>query len=192
MTMPRLALLGLALVLPTAVQAASWTLEEGSALRFEAYQQGVAVEGRFERFDAAIDLDPEELAEARIVVEIDTASIATGHKDRDTALRAPDLLDVAQWPTARFASDRIEHLAGEAYQAAGRLTIRDVQKDVVLPFTLTITDHPGDPGLLRGEARGELTISRLAFGVGQGDWASTAMVGENVVVRIEILATAPR
>ena len=111
-----LASLGLALMLPTAVQAASWTLKEGSAIRFEAYQQGAAVPGRFERFEAAIELDPDDLAGARIAVEIDTASIATGHKDRDTALRAPDLLDVGQWPRARFASDRIEHLGGEAYR----------------------------------------------------------------------------
>lgn len=190
--MHRLASLGLALMLPTAVQAASWTLEEGSAIRFEAYQQGAAVPGRFERFEAAIELDPDDLAGARIAVEIHTASIATGHKDRDTALRAPDLLDVGQWPSARFASDRIEHLGGEAYQATGQLTIRDVEQDVVLPFTLTITDHPSDPGLQHADARGELTISRLAFGVGQGDWASTAMVGDDVVIRVEILATAPR
>jgi polyisoprenoid-binding protein YceI len=190
--MRRLALLGLALILPTTVEAASWTPEEGSALRFEAYQQGAAVEGRFERFDAAIELDPDDLAQARIAVDIDTASIATGHKDRDTILRAPDLLDVARWPSARFASERIEHLGGVDYRALGQLTIRDVQQDVVLPFTLTISDHPGDPGLLQGDAQGELTISRLAFGVGQGQWASTAMVGEEVVIRIEILATAPR
>jgi polyisoprenoid-binding protein YceI len=190
--MLRLAVLSLALMLPAAVQAASWILGEGSAIRFEAYQQGAPVPGRFERFDAAIELDPDDLAGARIAVEIDTASIATGHQDRDTALRAPDLLDAAQWPTARFASERIEHLGGVDYRALGQLTIRDVQQDVVLPFTLTISDHPGDPGLLQGDAQGELTISRLAFGVGQGQWASTAMVGEKVVIRIEILATAPR
>jgi polyisoprenoid-binding protein YceI len=190
--MYRLTLLGLALILPTAVQAASWTVAEGSAIRFEAYLQGVAVPGRFERFEAAIELDPDDLAAAWIAVEIDTASIATGHQDRDTVLRAPDLLAVGQWPSARFASDRIEHLGGDAYQASGQLTIRDAQKDAVLPFTLTIADHPDDPGLLQALARGELTISRLAFGVGQGDWASTAMVGENVVIRFEILAAAPR
>lgn len=190
--MHRLTLLGLALLLPTMVQAASWTVAEGSAIRFEAYQQGVAVPGRFERFEAAIELDPDDLAAARIAVEIDTASIATGHQDRDTALRAPDLLAVGQWPSARFASDRIEHLGAGAYQAMGQLTIRDVQRDVVLPFTLSVADHPGDPGLQQAQARGELTISRLAFGVGQGDWASTAMVGDDVVIRVEILATAPR
>lgn len=190
--MLRLVLLGLALVLPTSVQAASWQLEEGSAIRFEAYLQGAPVAGTFERFEAEIVFDPADLATSRIDVEVDTASVTTGHEDRDTALRSPGLLDVAQWPIARFVSDRIEHLGGEDYQALGQLTIREVWDDVVLPFTLKITDHPADPGRLQADVQGGLTISRLAYGVGQGEWASTAMVGEDVAITIAIRATAPR
>ena len=184
--------LGLALVLPASAQAASWTLEDGSAIRFEAYQQSAPVQGGFERFTADIVFDPDDLASSRVAVEIDTASVATGHKDRDATLRSPNLLDVERWPTARFSSASFEHLDGDAYQAHGRLTIRDVQKDVVLPFTLAIADDPGDPGLLRAHATGELAISRLDYGVGQGEWASTATIGEKVVVMIDIVAAAKR
>jgi polyisoprenoid-binding protein YceI len=187
-----LALVMLGLMLPGSVLAASWTIEDGSAIRFEAYQQGAPVPGSFERFTAQIVFDPDDLASSRIEVEIDTASISTGHKDRDTALRSPPLLDVERWPTARFASARVEHLGGEAYQARGELTIRDVRKDVVLPFTLHIADHPGNPDLLQADAAGELTISRLDFGVGQGEWASTATVGEKVVIAVAVVATARR
>lgn len=191
-TMRCFLVLTLALLVPTTAHAASWTVEEGSEIVFEARQQGAPVEGRFEKFDAEIDFDPEDLASSRIEVEIDTASVATGHEDRDTALRSPDLLDAAQWPIARFASDQIEDLGDGVYQALGQLTIRDVEKEVMLPFTLTIADHAADPGLAQADAHGELTISRLEFGVGQGDWAATSTIGENVVVRIEILATAKR
>jgi polyisoprenoid-binding protein YceI len=189
---PILALVMLGLILPGPVLAASWTIEDGSAIRFEAYQQGAPVQGSFERFTAEIVFDPDDLAASRIEVEIDTASISTGHKDRDTALRSPPLFDVERWPTARFASARVEHLGGDAYQARGALTIRDVRKDVVLPFTLRITDHPDNPDLLQAAAAGELTISRLEFGVGQGEWASTATVGEQVVIAIAIVAAARR
>jgi polyisoprenoid-binding protein YceI len=179
-------------MLPGSVLAASWTIEDGSAIRFEAYQQGAPVQGSFERFTAEIVFDPDDLAGSRIEVEIEVASIATGHKDRDTALRSPPLFDVERWPTARFASTKLERLGGEAYQAQGQLTIRNVRKDVVLPFTLRIADHPGDPDLLQADAAGELTISRLDFGVGQGEWASTATVGEKVVIRVAIVAAAGR
>jgi polyisoprenoid-binding protein YceI len=182
--------LTLGLLLPISAGAASWTLEEGSAIRFEAYQQGAPVQGGFARFTADILLDPDDLAGSRIEVEIETASITTGHQDRDAALRSPNLFDAERWPTARFASVSLEHLGGEAYEARGQLTIRDMQKDVVLPFTLHITDHPDEPGRLRADATGELTISRLAFGVGQGEWASTTAVGEDVVIGIAIVAAA--
>jgi polyisoprenoid-binding protein YceI len=189
---PVLTLVMLGLMLPGSVLAASWTIEDGSAIRFEAYQQGAPVQGGFERFTAEIVFDPGDLAGSRIEVEIDTASIGTGHKDRDTALRSAPLFDVERWPTARFASAKLQHLGGEAYQALGELTIRDVQKDVILPFTLRIGDHPGDPALLQAKAAGELTISRLEFGIGQGEWASTATVGEHVVIAIAVVATARR
>lgn len=188
------AIICLVFVLPGEVnaQARDWTLEDGSAIRFTAFQQGAPVEGRFERFTAEIIFDHGDLQGSRIEVEIDAASVATGHRDRDTTLRAPDLFDVERWPSARFASDRLAHLGGAAYEAQGQLTIRDVQKDIVLPFELTIADHPADPGLLLARVRGGLTISRLDYGVGQGDWASTAMVGEDVEIEIEIVATRER
>ncbi|MGH6916425.1 MAG: YceI family protein [Geminicoccaceae bacterium] len=191
--LPVLALVMLGFVLATAsARAASWTLEDGSAIRFEAYQQGAPVHGGFERFSADIVLDPDDLAGSRIEIEIEVASISTGHRDRDTALRSPGLFGVERWPTARFASAKVEHLGGEAYQALGQLTIRDVQRDVVLPFTLRIADHPSEPGLQQADATGELTISRLDYGVGQGEWASTAAVGESVVITIQIVAAAKR
>ena len=65
-------------------------------------------------------------------------------------------------------------------------------KDVLLPFTLAIGDDPGTPGRLLATAKGELTISRLAYGVGQGEWASTKTVGDQVVIAFEIRASRPR
>jgi polyisoprenoid-binding protein YceI len=183
-------MLDLALAAPTV--AASWTVEDGSAIRFEAYQQGAPVQGSFEGFIAKIVFDPDNLAGSSIEVEIDTASITTGHRDRDATLRSPSLFDVERWPTAHFVSTALEHLGGEAYLARALLKIRDVQKNVVLPFTLRIGEHPGGAGLGRAQAMGEITISRLEFGIGQGEWASTAAVGEDVVIRIEIVAAAKR
>jgi polyisoprenoid-binding protein YceI len=172
--------------------ARTWQVEDGSRIGFTALQQGSPVAGGFDRFTAAIDFDPNDLGHSRIEVEIDTASITTGHKDRDTALRSAAFFDVGQWPTARFTSAKLTRRSGHAYEAHGKLTIRDVTKDVVLPFELTIGDAPDASGKLLAEAKGELTISRLDYGVGQGDWASTKTVGEDVVIRIEIKAERPR
>jgi polyisoprenoid-binding protein YceI len=190
----RLLLLGALamLALPGAARAASWTVADGSAIGFTATQQGRPVDGRFERFVATIEFDPDDLTHSRIEVEIDTASIATGHKDRDAALRSDSFFDVGRWPSARFASGAIVHDQGDRYEARGELTIRDVTRRVVLPFELTIAPQPGAAGALQAKASGELTIARLDYGVGQGDFASTGTVGDEVVIRIAITATRPR
>ena len=182
-----LAPIALLLAMPGAL-AQSWQIEDGSRIGFTAFQQGSPVDGRFESFAAEISFDPDDLADSRVEVEIDAASITTGHKDRDTTLRSSGFFDVATWPTARFTSEEMTHEGGDSYAAHGRLTIRDVTRDVVLPFELTIEDNGGRQ---LANAKGELTISRLDYGVGQGDWASTKTVGEEVVIRIEIRATRP-
>ncbi len=172
--------------------AQAWTVEDGSQIRFTALQQGSPVEGRFDRFTSDITFNPKDLARSLVDVEIDTTSITTGHKDRDTALRSSAFFDVQRWPMARFRSLKLSHGQGDAYEAKGELTIRDVTKHVVLPFTLTIGADPGKPDQLLAKAKGELTISRLDYGVGQGDWASTKTVGEPVVIDIDIRASRPR
>jgi polyisoprenoid-binding protein YceI len=186
-----LALLALAL-LARPVLGQSWTIEDESTIGFTATQQGQPVEGRFERFEAAIVLDPAALAGSRIDVVIDVGSIATGHKDRDAALRSASFFAVERWPSARFTSEEIVHEQGDRYLAHGALTIRDVTREVTLPFELTIAPHPDATDRLRAEAQGELSIARLDYGVGQGDFASTKTVGDEVVIRIAITATRPR
>jgi polyisoprenoid-binding protein YceI len=182
------ALAALALTAP-AIAAETWTIEDGSAIRFTAYQEGAPVDGRFDAFSGEIVFDPDGLAASRVRVEIDTASVATGHRDRDATLRSSAFFDVETWPRAAFVSDRLLHQGGDRYEAQGQLTIRDVTRDVVLPFELTID---ADGGRQRAHANGELTISRLDYGIGQGEWASTRTVGEDVVIRIELAASAPR
>lgn len=180
-------LAGLLLGLPTRA-AQTWTLEDGSAIRFTAYQENAPVNGSFKDFAAEIVFDPGDLAASRVAIEIDTASVATGHKDRDTALRSSSFFDIKTWPSAAFVSDHLVHRGGDRYEAHGRLTIRDVTKEVVLPFELSIEEE----GTRRlAHARGELTISRLDYGLGQGEWASTKTVGPDVVIQIEITASAP-
>ena len=63
---------------------------------------------------------------------------------------------------------------------------------MVLPFELTIGPQPDEAGKLQAKASGELAIARLDYGVGQGDFASTKTVGDEVVIRIAITATRPR
>jgi polyisoprenoid-binding protein YceI len=169
-----------------------WKVEDGSQLRFTFLQQGSPVGGRFGKFTANITFDPDNLSKSRLEVEIDTSSIDTGHKDRDTLLRSSNFFYVERWPMARFVSGQIRRKGGNAYETDGHLTIRGVTKGVLLPFSLVISNQPGTPDRERAVAKGELTISRLDYGIGQGEWASTKTVGDQVVIAFEIRASRKR
>jgi polyisoprenoid-binding protein YceI len=169
-----------------------WTVLDGSQIRFTFLQQGSPTEGRFRDFTANITFYPDQLTKSLVDVRIDTGSIDTGHKDRDTLLRSAAFFDVDHWPTAHFESHRLSHLKGETYEATGELTIRGVTKPVVLPFTVTIGDQPGAADRLLAVAKGELTISRLDYGIGQGEWAATKTVGDPVVMKFDLRASRLR
>ncbi len=170
----------------------AWTVEEGSTLGFIALQQGSEVAGTFGQFDATIVFDPDDLDSSRIDVDIDVTSIDTGQDSRDQTLNSPSFFDSAAWPSAAFKSGTITGRGEGQYEAAGTLTIRDVTRDVVLTFTLDIQPDPADPSRELAVASGKLPILRLDYGVGQGDWTSTATVADEVVITIDIEASKPK
>jgi len=59
------------------------------------------------------------------------------------------------------------------------LTLRGVSKPVVLEFTWA----PGAAPVLSGKA----TVRRLAFGVGGGDWADTALIPDAIAISTKVV-----
>ncbi|SME97931.1 Polyisoprenoid-binding protein YceI [Tistlia consotensis] len=179
-----LLLLGLGPAVPAAAQApVLWTVDPAhSRLGFLFEQSGSRYEGRFARWTAEIAFDPGDLAHSTVAVVINLASADTGSDQRDELLRSASLFDVADYPEGRFLADEIAATGADRYEARGQLTLRDVTRDVVLPFSLTIADG-------RASASGRLGIRRLDYGVGQGQWHDTGMVGDAVTIVFELVAT---
>jgi polyisoprenoid-binding protein YceI len=171
----------------------AWTIDpRASTLAFTASQVGSMVNGRLPVWTGDIVLDPTALASARIDIRIEMPPLGTGNRDVDSLLKGPNFLDVLKFREARFMSTSIIARGGDRYDAQGRLTIRDVTRDVVLPFTLAILDDPGQPGRVRATARGRLLLKRLDYGVGQNEWASTGQVANEVTVDLTVVASRPR
>lgn len=180
-------LIGLLLTVPTVVQATPfWSMQLAeSEVVFTAMQGGAPVEGHFARFDAELKFDPEALENSRFRVEIDVTSLDSGNADRDSTLRSNAFFDVATWPQAIFEADDVRVLAEGRYEAHGTLTLRDRSLPVVLPFQLELA---GTPGQRRARAEGELTINRIDYGVGQGQWADTSVIADGVRIAVRIQA----
>lgn len=117
------------------IETGTWTLDKAhSKIGFTAKHLMVTkVRGHFEDFDATVEI-AEDLAESRIEVSLDAASITTGATDRDEHLRSADFLDVENHPKLRFVSTDITS-DGEVWKLTGDLTIRDVTRAVTLDVT---------------------------------------------------------
>lgn len=170
-----------------------WTIDpRASSLAFTATQVGAFVNGRFPAWSGEIVLDPAALAAARIDIRIQMPAATANNSDVDSLLKGPNFLDVRKFPEARFVASSIVASGGDRYEARGKLTIRDVTRDVVLPFTLAIADNPAQPGAVRGTARGKLQVKRLDYGIGQNEWAGTGQVANDVTIDLSVVASRPK
>lgn len=168
---------------PVAAAAPSeWVVRRaGSSLRFHtAWSQG-PIDGRFDRWDAAIRFDPAALDASSVAVTIDMASAKTGVPDTEGALPGSDWFAVAADPTATYRATRFRARGAGRFEALGALSLRGVARPLALPFTLTID---GDVATMTASAR----IDRTMFGVGQGEWQTTSDVPASVQVEVTITA----
>src|SRR5262249_36872721 len=125
-------------------------------------------------------------------IEIETASAKTGTKDVDSELPKPEWFAAARFPQSVFEATDVKAVGGDKYEARGKLTLRDVTRDVVLPFTLTIAELPQTAGQLAAKASGRIEIKRNGCGGGQGGWKATTVVADEVAIVVTILAERPK
>ncbi len=156
-------------------------LVDRSEIRFVSKQMGASVEGRFRKWTANVDFRPKDLANSKVELEIDLASIDLASAEAEAEVRRPLWFDVARFPVARFVSTGMRDLGGERYEIAGTLSIKGIAKEVVVPVALA-RDAAGN-----SVADGRFTLKRLEFKVGEGLWADTDAVADDVVVRVRMV-----
>jgi polyisoprenoid-binding protein YceI len=162
-----------------AAQPVATLLATDSEITFVSRQMGVPVTGRFTRFDAQISLDPRRPEAGRVAFTIPVASATIGVRETDAELPKPAWFNVAKHPSASFESTAIKALGEGRFEVAGKLAIKGVARDVVVPVALAQAGP-------RSIATGTFTIKRLDFGVGEGDWSDTSIVADDVQVRFKL------
>lgn len=155
---------------------------EKTIVRFIAKQSGSAVEGKFTEVSGKIFFDPAQLESSSAHIEIKPASVASADSAAAQELPGAAWFNVAQYPQAVFDCKQFVKLQEKEFEAHGTLTIRGHSEPVVLPFTLIRYDEKG------AEIEGKTTLSRTAFGLGQGEWKETNVVADEVVVTVHVEA----
>lgn len=180
--------LGLALTLPILAHAQASTggvkldLAKSEVI-FLSKQMGVPVEGHFRKFDAQINFDPKKPAVGKISLNIDTASATLGTPEADGEMPKKTWFNATAFPQATFQSGVIKALGSGRYEMGGKLGIKGNTQEVVVPVTLTQT---GLGTALLTTATGSFTIKRLDFRIGDGEWADTSMVANEVQVKFKL------
>ena len=153
-----------------------------SEVQFTARQMGVPLEGHFKKFDAQVSFDPAKLATSKIVFTVDTGSATMGSRETDAELPKATWFNVPQFPQATFQSSAIKALGAGKFEVTGKLSIKGLARDVVVPVTLV---QNGATTL----ATGALPLKRLAFKIGENEWADTSMVADDVTVKFKLALT---
>lgn len=118
---------------------------------------------------------------------LDAAALDTKNTDRDSDLRGPRWLDVAQFPAIEFKSTKISGTP-EAFTIDGDLTIHGVTKSVALAAKAlgTITDGRGNTHV---GYEATTTFDRRDFGLTfMGQNGGALIAGTEVTITLEIEA----
>ena len=150
-----------------------------SELAFTTRQMGVPVDGKFKRFDAQVAFDPKQPETAKIALAIDLASVAIGTAETEAEIAKPDWFNTKLFPQATFQSTTVKPLGAGRFEVSGKLALKGVSRDLVVPVTLAQTGA-------NTTASGAFVIKRLDFRIGDGDWKDTSMVANDVQVKFKL------
>jgi polyisoprenoid-binding protein YceI len=152
-------------------QVKGWKLGKDYSVEFSA--KGVA--GIFKTFNATITFDETKLATSKFVMTLDVNSINTGNGLQNKHAIGDEWFNAEKYPNIKFTSSSFEKTTS-GYSVKGKLQVKDVTKDVTIPFTFTKTGS-------KGKFIASFTVDRSVYGVGK--------TGGDVSNNIKIDVTLP-
>mgnify|MGYP000580520363 FL=1 len=90
------------------------------------------VNGSFQSFDATLNSDGDDFANATVTFSADVNSVSTNIIDRDNHLKSVDFFDAENYPKINFNSTSVEKVDENSYVMNGDLEIRGVSRPVSL------------------------------------------------------------
>jgi polyisoprenoid-binding protein YceI len=153
-----------------------------SRIAFTFVQMKVPVDGAFQRYTARIHFDARQPERSRAEIDIDLNSIDTGSSDADTEAKRKPWFYTTQYPTATFRSTTIRRTGEDRYEVTGALTLKGRARNLTAPVEVRRTGA-------QTVYEGAFTINRLDFAIGDGPWADTDTVANEVKLRFRFVDT---
>jgi len=149
-------------------------------IQFTAAQAGTPLRGSFEDFTARVEFDPLHPQSGAVHVQVSVASVSAGSREADALLRSAGFFDAAQFPQASFDAAHFVAQTDGQYLARGSFVLKGHAME--MPVTFAVASDA------RGRwFNGSFSISRLQFGVGQGEWSDTSTLDDRVEIAFRVL-----
>lgn len=154
-------------------QVKTWKISKDYNVDFSAK----GVNGIFKTFSGSIQFDEAKLADSKFVLTIDVNSINTGNGLQNKHALGDEWFNADKYPNIKFTSSSFEKTAS-GYSVKGKLQVKDVTKDITIPFTFTKSGN-------KGKFISSFSIDRSVYNVGKagGD------VGNSIKINVTIPVT---
>lgn len=164
------------LLLVSACPVMLWaqSIHPDQPIRFKVKNAGIVVDGSFADWEVTVDFDPKRLTASSIRGTANPASIDTGIRLRDKHLLGRQYFHTNAYPVIRLDSKGFRSNGRNAFIGVFDLQIRDVIKEVEIPFALIQSGR-------QRKFKGEFVIDRLEYGLGE----KSLVLADEVTVTVE-------
>ncbi|SHK55354.1 YceI family protein [Chryseobacterium polytrichastri] len=158
----------LALVSVVGFAQTSWAVDPmHSSVNFNIKHMGISfVQGRFDKFEGKVMTPGKEagLDNAVFSFFVSTGSVNTGVEMRDKHLQSADFFDAENFPKMTFESGPLVKDKNNTYTLKGKLTIKDVTKEISVPVTYGgITKNQQGKEVMGFQTK--FTVNRLDYNI---------------------------
>ena len=151
-----------------------------SQITFGFKQENVPGEGRFRKFSAQISFDAARPEATRANVEVDVTSVDFGDAGWNNDIQSDSWFDTKKYPKSTFViGGGAKAVAGGRFEAPAKFTLKGVTRDVIASFSAK-----ADAGGTLIE--GMVPVKRNDYKIGDGAWADTSVVANEVAVRFKV------
>jgi len=155
------------------VAATQWQVRpDAYVIKFDTRGASGTIKG----LKGSVAFDQHNLPASAFAVSVDVHTLDTGNSLKNRHAKADSFFDVAHYPRIQFTSSKVEKTAA-GFTSTGQLTIKDVSRPVVIPFTF-------EPGAGEtGTFKGHFSINREDFNLHK--WGVGEIVELEVVVPVK-------
>jgi len=167
----------------------TWTLDPThSELQFKIKHLMIStVSGQFNNFKAIVETEDNDFSKAKVHFEATVDSISTNNEQRDAHLKNGDFFDIEKYPAIIFESSKMEKIGEDEYKLHGTLTMRGVNKQVILNAEFGgITKDPWGNTRTGFSVTGK--VNRQDFGMSFGAVTETGglLLGDEVKINANV------